>query len=73
MPEPLHQPNRTHTPRIKQKDGCRQWEFPGTFLGLPAASTGTSVKQLKGHLHRSATCGRPLRQVMAFAGLFRDI
>ncbi|MFM9536829.1 alpha/beta hydrolase [Streptomyces turgidiscabies] len=50
-----------------------RWESPGTFLGLPAPPSGTSVKQLKGHSHRSATIGRSSWQVTAFAGLFRDM
>lgn len=45
----------------------------GTFLGLPAASTGMTVKQPKDHLRRSAARSHPSRQVTDPTGLFRDI
>lgn len=45
----------------------------GTFLGLPAASTGMSGKQPKDRLGRSAAHSHPAQQVAASAGLFRRI
>jgi hypothetical protein len=51
----------------------QQWEPSGTFLGLPAPSTGTSVKQPKDHSRRSATISPASREVTALAGLFFDI
>lgn len=48
-------------------------ECPGTSLGLPAASTGMSVKQPKDHLRGSAPRSHPSRQVTAPPGLSRDI
>jgi len=45
----------------------------GTFLGLPAPSSGTSVKQPKGHSRRSSTTSHSSRQVTGLAGLFWDI
>lgn len=50
-----------------------QWEPPGTFLGLPAASTGMTVKQPKGHHRRPAPHSHPSQQVTGPPGLFRDI
>lgn len=66
-------PRRAASPPTKSKGGPPAVGVPGTFLGLPAPSTGTSVKQPKGHSHSSAGATRPSRQATALAGLFRDI
>ncbi|WP_367430786.1 hypothetical protein [Streptomyces celluloflavus] len=71
-PPPTHTSLGTSN-RMERLIGRRQWESPGTFLGLPATSTGTNVKQPKGHLRRSAARGRPAWLVMGLAGLFFDI
>lgn len=55
-----------------RKDVRQSWESSGTFLGLPASSTGTSVKQLKDRSCSSATISPSSWQVTALAGLFRD-
>ncbi len=59
--------------RTEPKGTRQRWESPGTFLGLPALSSGTSVKQPKGHSRSSVTTRHSSRQGTAFAGLFRDI
>jgi hypothetical protein len=53
--------------------GLRRCRVRPGSLRSPAASTGMSVKQPKGHSRRSATRDHPSRQVTACAGLFQDI
>ncbi|GHG96347.1 hypothetical protein Srubr_45000 [Streptomyces rubradiris] len=69
-----HSRSQPCCPTALNRKGTRQpWESSGISLGLPASSTGTSLKELKDHSRRSAANSSPSPQVTTLPGLFRDI